>query len=106
MDYLEEILEINPEALKLDGFDEAIIGFGDRINMNPVLIYDEDKIIEILINEMDIEDEHMELMSEDEILAEKYSMAIEHFDYNIKGSWMGENTPIIMKVTNKNYLKN
>jgi len=50
MDYLEEILEINPEALKLDGFDEAIIGFGDRINMNPVLIYDEDKIIEILIN--------------------------------------------------------
>jgi len=55
---------------------------------------------------MDIEDEHMELMTEDEILTEKYSMAIEHFDYNIKGSWMGENTPIIMKVTNKNYLKN
>jgi hypothetical protein len=29
----EEIAEINPEALFCDGFDEAIIGMAERINL-------------------------------------------------------------------------
>jgi len=106
MNYLEELYEINPDALKLDGFDEAIIGFGERIGMNTVLIYDEDKIINILTDEMEIDEEHLKLMTEEEIFNEKYSMAIEHLEFNIKNAWLGEDTPLIIKVTNENYLKN
>ena len=36
----EEISEINPEALLVDGFDEAIIGMAERINLGPVVAYD------------------------------------------------------------------
>jgi hypothetical protein len=91
----EEIAEINPEALMCDGFDEAIIGMAERINLGPVVAYDEEKIIDILSREMEVED--TEGMTEDEIESEKYIMAIEHFEYNIKGAWMGENTPVFIR---------
>ena len=46
---IEEIEEINPEALLCDGFDEAIIGMAERINLGPVVAYDVDKMLEIMI---------------------------------------------------------
>jgi hypothetical protein len=91
----EEIAEINEEALIIDGFDSAIIGMAERINLGPVVAYDEEKIIDILISQMEIED--TEGMTEEEIQSEKEIMAIEYFEYNIKGAWMGENTPIFIR---------
>ena len=44
----EEIAEYNEEALICDGFDEAIIGVAERINLGPVAAYSVEKIIEIL----------------------------------------------------------
>ena len=72
---LDKILEWFPEEefIKIDGFDEAIIGIED---FDMRLIYSCSKIIEILKQEMSEED------------------AIEHFEYNIKGAWLGEKTPI------------
>jgi hypothetical protein len=72
---IEKILEWFPEEefIKIDGFDEAIIGIED---FDMRLIYSCSKIIEILKQEMSEED------------------AIEHFEYNIKGAWLGEKTPI------------
>ena len=74
----EEIAEHNEEALFCDGFDEAIIGYAERINLGPVAAYDVNKIIETLM----IRDG----MSHEE--------AVEYFYYNIHGAWMGENTPV------------
>jgi hypothetical protein len=31
---IDEISEINPQALILDGFDDAIIGIAERINLS------------------------------------------------------------------------
>lgn len=72
---IDKILEWFPEEelLKIDGFDDAIIGI-DEFSMR--LIYSNSKIIEILKEEMSEED------------------AVEHFEYNIKGSWIGQKTPI------------
>jgi hypothetical protein len=72
---IDKILEWFPEEefIKIDGFDEAIIGIED---FDMRLIYSCSKIIEILKQEMSEED------------------AIEHFEYNIKGAWLGEKTPI------------
>lgn len=81
----EEISEINPEALLLDGFDEAIIGMAERINLGPVVAYDIEKILDIMIER-------------DEMT---YEEAMEFFDFNIQGAWMGEFTPIyITKLQN------
>lgn len=61
--------------LKANGFDNAIIGV-DENTMR--LIYSESKCIEVL------QTEHgMNLID-----------AIEHFDFNVKGSYVGEGTPI------------
>jgi hypothetical protein len=74
----EEIAEHNEEALFCDGFDEAIIGYAERINLGPVAAYDVNKIIEILVLR--------DGMAHEE--------AVEYFYFNIHGAWMGENTPV------------
>lgn len=72
---LDKILEWFPEdqILKADGFDEAILGI-DEGSMR--LIYSKSKCIEILCRDMSEED------------------AMEHFDFNVAGSYVGEQTPI------------
>ena len=76
----QEIIEYNEEALTCDGFDEAIIGMAERINLGPVVAYSVTKIIEILItrDNMSFEEAH------------------EYFSFNIIQAWMGENTPIFI----------
>jgi hypothetical protein len=76
----EQIAEINPDALLCDGFDDAIIGMAERINLGPVVAYSVDKIIDIMIQRDGM----------------TYGEAMEYFDYNILGSWMGDNTPIFI----------
>jgi len=76
----EEIAEINPDALVIDGFDGAIMGVGERINLGPVVVYDTEKIINIMIERDGM----------------TYEEATEFFDFNIIGAWMGEFTPIFM----------
>ena len=90
-----EVAEINPEALLWDGFDEAIIGMAERINLGPVVAYDVDKIIEILMRDMEVDEKDLDEDRTFESL--KYEMAIEYFEYNIKGAWMGEFTPVFIQ---------
>jgi len=75
---LEEILEYYPDEtfLKADGLDSAVIGV--QVGEPMRLIYSVTKIIEHLVieDEMDLED------------------AMEHFEFNIRGSYVGEQTPI------------
>ena len=76
----DDIAEIAPEALVCDGFDEAIIGVAERINLGPVVAYDVEKIIDILMKRDDMD----------------YEGALEYYEYNIVGSWVGEFTPIFI----------
>lgn len=64
------------ECLVADGFDEAVIGI--TFGADAVAVYSVQKIIDILTedDEMSVDD------------------AIEHFEYNIAGSYLGEKTPI------------
>lgn len=72
---IDTIIDRYPDEsfLKADGFDEAIIGV-DIKSMR--LIYSVSKCIGILTKDMD------ELE------------AIEYFEYNVSGAYMGEKTPI------------
>tara|TARA_B100000963_G_C22496328_1_gene611627 strand:- start:294 stop:545 length:252 start_codon:yes stop_codon:yes gene_type:complete len=75
----EDLMEVlaEEECLTADGFDDALVGC--TYGANVVAVYDIDRIIEILVEEgMDYED------------------AVEHADFNIVGSYVGEKTPIFM----------
>ena len=75
---IEEIQEINPEALMCDGFDEAIIGMAERPNLGPVVAYSVEKMLNIMITRDGM----------------TYEDALEYFYYNIACAWLGEFTPI------------
>jgi len=92
----EEVAEYNEEALICDGFDDAIIGVAERINLGPVAAYSVEKILDILIPQMELSEEELRDTPEDEQDGLKYGMAMEHFEYNIKGAWMGEYTPVFI----------
>ncbi len=73
----KELSFINEQALFADGFDDALIGI-DQVNH--VAVYDADKCISVL----------SESMTEQE--------AIEWFEYNTLGAYVGKYTPRFIKV--------
>jgi hypothetical protein len=91
---IEEIAEINPEALVCDGFDEAIIGMAEGINFGPVVAYDKDKMIEILMRDMEVTPDELE--DGQTIEDKKFELAYEYFHFNIAGAYMGEYTPVFI----------
>ena len=70
----------NEEARLATGFDKALVGYREQQGLPIVGVYSIDKCIEVLIND--------EGMGEEE--------ALEHMDYNVTGSYMGENTPVFV----------
>ncbi len=60
-----------------NGFDEAIIGVARRCTQTDLIAYDVEKIIEILIKRDGM----------------SYEEAVEYFEFNIVGAWMGDATP-------------
>jgi hypothetical protein len=75
-----EAEEVYAEALTADGFEDALLGFGHQY-YHAVAIYDKDKCIEIL-------------MTRDGM---SYETAIEYFDFNVTGAWVGEHTPVFLE---------
>jgi hypothetical protein len=73
-----KISEEYPELLTADGFDKAIVGVVHRMD-TMAICYDKNKVIEILMEDMSYED------------------AIEYFDFNIAGAWVGESTPFFLE---------
>ena len=63
--------------LRADGFNDAIMGIVQRCGQADAILYDTDMIIQILI------DAH----------GMSYAEAVEYFDFNVLGAWVGEGTP-------------
>ena len=95
----EFVSEWNEEALLADGFEEAIVGVCERFGMPPVVAYDREACIDIMVEEF-LEDLGYKLSSEEQIpenfLNEAYEQAIEYFEYNTLDAFYGEHTPIFM----------
>lgn len=83
-DIKDAISDIYPDVLFMDGCDSAIIGICTRMCQEPIVAYDVNKVINILIDESG--------MSEEE--------AYEYFEYNQQGAWMGDNTPCFILTDN------
>ena len=82
MDIQELVESYDSEMLTADGFDDAIIGVSERFGRSPVIAYDKDKCIQVLMDRdgMDYED------------------AIEFFNFNVIGAWVGKGTPEFITV--------
>ncbi len=75
------ILEAYPDSefIFADGFDNAIVGVADRIGSESIICYDKEKIYNQLMKDG---------MTREE--------AIEYFDFNIGGAFVGDKTPIFI----------
>lgn len=76
-DCLEKIAEVNEEALYPSDLKEAVIGMVERCGQKPLVLMSTQKCLKIFMER--------DGMSEDE--------ALEYFDFNVIGSWLGEGTP-------------
>lgn len=72
---IRETLEEMDSFMFADGLDEALIGFVS-IAGRITALYDREKAIQILLQDMD-----------------DYEEAEEFFDYNVQGAYVGDKTP-------------
>ena len=79
---VEQIMQalVDEEALLADGFEEALLGHTQGLNV--VAVYDYDMCVHIL-------------MERDGMTCED---AVEFMDYNVTGSYVGEKTPIFISL--------
>ena len=77
---VEEISELNPEAMMADGFDDAILGMCIQFGAEPLVAYDYEKCLNILMERDGME----------------RTEAIDFMEFNVIGSYVGLNTPVFI----------
>lgn len=78
-DKIDILREYNEEAIVFNDIEDALVGVVIRIGMDPIAVYDYDKVIQCLMDGEDTEEAH--------------EAAIEWFEYNTIGTWAGDGTP-------------
>ena len=73
-------IERDESILLMDGFDEAFIGYSQRINEPMLAVYSWEKMVDICVKRDGM----------------TYDEATEYIEYNCIGAWVGERTPIIV----------
>ena len=92
-------LLIGADKEEVEKYAPAIVGVTDGYwttdehNDRIAVVYDEDKLIEIIAKDMAPMGDPD---NPDDQYNDVYFIAREHFDFNIKGAWMGEHTPIFI----------
>jgi len=84
-DAVEILVAMEEEAKFADGFEDAILGIGQQFSKPPVVVYDRNKCIKILVER--------DGMPPDE--------AEEFFEVNTQGAWVGETTPVFVVTSTK-----
>lgn len=76
---MDRLAEEYPDLMRMDGFDDAILGVVERIGLQTVC-YDLKKVIAILMKQgMDEQD------------------AWDWYQFNMLGAWVGEATPVFLE---------
>lgn len=77
---LEKMRELNPDATYPTGMEEAIIGIGERCGQPALFVVSAEKCVELLMRDSGMGRED----------------AVEFYDFNVAGAWVGDHTPIFM----------
>lgn len=102
MSFIEDI-----EAWKADGFDNAIIGVGQQFTEGGLVyiyIYSKkamldivaDDIVKEINNRVNTSDEERAELSKD-----AWEQALEYFEYNIAGAYIGRGMPVFLEDTDE-----
>lgn len=102
MSFIEDI-----EAWKADGFDNAIIGVGQQFTEGGLVyiyIYSKkamldiiaDDIVKEINNRVNTSDEEREELAKD-----AWDQALEYFEYNIAGAYIGRGMPVFLEDTDE-----
>ena len=75
--------DYSDKILLADGFDDAFIGIGENSEGNPVAVYSVDKCLDILAEQFKDEEDAV-------------GDAIDYFEFNVKGCYVGEFTPMFV----------
>jgi len=96
------------EAWKADGFDDCIVGVGQQFTEGGqvfIFIYSKKAIIESIANDI-VEEIHNRVNTTDEerdvLSKDAYDQAVEFFDYNIAGAYIGRGMPVFLEDTYEN----
>jgi hypothetical protein len=81
---LQDYGEDAETMLFADGFDDAIVGVGNVFGGKLCAIYDTDLVLKQCMKD-----------------GMKYDEALEYFDFNIAGAYVGDQTPIFIHMINK-----
>ena len=77
----DELMELNPNALMADGFEDAWIGFTLNSHHAHVAVYDWAKCVQILMDRDDMSEEN----------------AIEFINFNTLDAYVGDDGPLFMR---------
>ena len=77
--WLEDAVDSYGEMLKMNGYDDCILGVCVRFGQDPILLYDHSKLIERMVKEG---------MTHEE--------AEEFHEFNQLGAWLGDLTPAFL----------
>ena len=79
-DIRDELAEIDPDLLLMDGFDDCIIGICEAFGSLPVVAYDYDKVLANL-----------------QASGMTFEEAVEYHEFNQAGAYVGERTPVFIR---------
>jgi hypothetical protein len=79
-DIRDELAEIDPDLLLMDGFDDCIIGICEAFGSVPVVAYDYDRVLANL-----------------QASGMTYEEAVEYHEFNQVGAYVGERTPVFIR---------
>jgi hypothetical protein len=78
MSLADRLLDVGvEEGLVMNGYDDCVVGVLERYGMEPIVLYDKDKVIKKLMDDG----------------CETYEEAVEFYEFNQLGGWHGEKTP-------------
>jgi len=76
---IQDYIDAGEPLLKMDGFDDCISGVVERIGQDPIICYDKNKVLDQMVRD-----------------GMTYEEAVEYFEYNQIGAWVGERTPCFL----------
>jgi hypothetical protein len=79
-DIRDELAEIDPDLLLMDGFDDCILGICESFGGVPVVAYDYDRVLANL-----------------QASGMTYEEAVEYHEFNQAGAYVGERTPVFIR---------
>jgi len=73
---------IEEHQVVMDGYEDCVLGVVERFNQPPIICYDKTKVL-MKLHEGGLDPEQ----------------ALEYFEFNQLGAWVGEKTPCFITIT-------